>query len=254
MQVSKYYEYLWLRILKLFHFNSTHITPRCKIRGIDGCTVIKAFPHSLLPQRSQFLLPEFLGYLWRYLFTIVYLLSIVSITSKWVVKGPFTISRCLTRLCSPLSARILKSLFSSYSQSFRRAVEYNLGNLLAIGLFKSWKKWPWSFSPWRELPSHQLQWTFPLETPRICTDSGCWSRNTREADNGERWLQGLNFKRASAAHTEQTPACPEAEYSIGMRFYCFLGSRFQHLQSAYLYKKACRCEFVFLIPSVNQRD
>lgn len=171
MQVSKYYEYLWLRILKLFHFNSTHITPRYKIRGIDGCTVIKAFPHSLLPQRSQFLLPEFLGYLWRYLFTIVYLLSIVSITSKWVVKGPFTISRCLTRLCSPLSARILKSLFSSYSQSFRRAVEYNLGNLLAIGLFKSWKKWPWSFSPWRELPSHQLQWTFPLETPRFCTDS-----------------------------------------------------------------------------------
>lgn len=124
-----------------------------------------------------------------HLLLCIYYLFIVSITSTPMIKGPFTISRCLTRLRSPLSARILKSLFSSYSQSFRRTVEYNLGNLLATGLLRSWKKWPWSsFSLTGTTFPPTSMYTFSFEIPSCCTE-WCWGRNTRAAD--KRWEKGF---------------------------------------------------------------
>lgn len=147
-----------------------------------------------------------LFYLCIYLLLCIYYLLIVSITSKSVVKGPFTISWCLTRLYSPLSARILKSLFSSYSQSFRRTVEYNLGNLLATGLFKSWKKWPCScFLEGSYLPTNSKVYIF-LWNHQAAADSTewCWEQEHKECWQGweKRLSKGLNLKKASIAYTE----------------------------------------------------
>lgn len=189
MQVSKYYEYSWLGILKLFNFNSTHITARYKIRMVQMVVQWKMYsPIHSCPNTSWVSWVSLgLFYLCVYLLLCIYYLFIVAITSKSVVKGPFTISRCLTRLCSPLSARILKSLFSPYSQSFRRTVEYNLGNLLATGLFKSWKKWPYScFLKGATFPPI-LKHTFAFEVTKLLqtVQRNARSRDTRNTDEGE---------------------------------------------------------------------
>lgn len=136
--------------------------------------------------------------------SIYYYVSIIYLS---MVKGPFTISRCLTRLRSPLSASILKSLFSSYSQVFRRTVEYNLGNLLATGLLRSWKKWPWSsFSlTGATFPPTSMYTSFSFEITSCCTQyrvtlgagtQECWQMVR------ERISKGLNVKKASVAYTE----------------------------------------------------
>lgn len=177
----------------------------------------------------QFLLPEFLGYLWGlfyfcfHLLLCIYYLFIVSITSTSMIKGPFTISRCLTRLRSPLSARILKSLFSSYSQSFRRTVEYSLGNLLATGLLRSWKKRPWSsFSLTGATFPPTSTHTFSFEIPSCCTQYRVILGQEHKAAD-KRLEKGLDLKKASVADTEWTPVCPWVEYRLGKRFCCFLG-------------------------------
>lgn len=124
---------------------------------------------------------------------------------------------------------ILKSSLSSFSHVFRRVVEYNLGSLLAIGLFRSWKNPKISqrndskaLFAWRELPSQQLYISFEIIKP-LQREAG--GRNTKTAGNGENkespeeWMEMKYLLQAYSG-----PQPDPNVHSLRERFHCFLGS------------------------------
>lgn len=218
----------------------------------------KGLPPFTPAQHFQFLLPEFLGYLWGcsisvsiYYYVSIYQWSKVLLPSLGVWQG-----------CTVPSVQESWRAYSHHTASLSGgqwsitwAISWPLDSLGAerndLG----------ALFPWWALPSHQLQCIhFPLKSQSCCmqyaVQSDAGSRNTGMLTNDER----KDFQRLESQ--ESICGIHRMDPSLFLSWIQFrkevllLSGLPESITSRTLTstKKARRCELVFIVPSVNQRD